>query len=735
MNPPAAARRCPTGRALAGFLAVQLLLALLLFRDALWGGSLLAPLDIAPALLSEFKPLDPEIAVPDNHYILDQLVYDLPLQRTIHAAVRRGEVPWWDPYTYGGRPLLADAHVNGTDPVRWLCYAVLPFEPAYNWTRILHFVVAGTGMFLLLRRLGIGSPLPFWLALAWEFAGCQVVKFGHPWVPASFAWYPWLWLAFHHAWENGSRRAIAGIALAAAAVFFAGNLQSHTYLPLFVGALVVGYGGVRPAGWAKALRSLAPGILIGACLAAPVLSAEIEFFRQNVRHTDVGVPTKPWLGAVLSLAGMGHPWALGTFRTLDASKLAGQFALAFRLFAGTAVLGGALLATLGRDRTLRLPAPVRAGSLMGAAYFAVLATPLVNLLYPRAAGLAVIGLVVMGAHGLDRLRDDPRAWPRAGRLVLAWLLGITLATHALAYVVWPKVQERVAAMLAKRSTDSALGEAPALRASQLARFPGEISFADPEALLAAAGWAMLAALLLRPALRTKPFLWHATLALNLAPLLLFAARYIPRHEMALWQRIQAGTPAQRQVASALAASGGRLWEPEPRMTKTLFQGALGHLLGVRTLRGYSALHPNALAELPDAVRDPLLARCGDAVHADGRFTAATGGGRFLWEDGRAARPVFIQLGLGAFRLEFTTPQAGTLVWTDTQYPGWRVRVDGKEVELRPEPPCFGTITVPPGSRLIEFRYRPNYLTFGLLGTIGGIGGIAFCAARPRRRSA
>ena len=131
----------------------------------------------------------------------------------------------------------------------------------------------------------------------------------------------------------------------------------------------------------------------------------------------------------------------------------------------------------------------------------------------------------------------------------------------------------------------------------------------------------------------------------------------------------------------------------------------------------------------------MLARCGDAVHADGRFTAATGGGRFLWEDGRAARPVFTQLGLGAFRLEFAAPQSGTLVWTDTQYPGWQVRVDGEEVALRSAPPCFATIAVPPGSRLIEFRYRPTYLTFGLLAMIAGIGGTAFCAAMPRRRSA
>ena len=55
-------------------------------------------------------------------------------------------MPWWDPYNYGGRPLLADAHINGTDPVRCLAYWLLPFELAYNWTLIGHSLLAGISM-------------------------------------------------------------------------------------------------------------------------------------------------------------------------------------------------------------------------------------------------------------------------------------------------------------------------------------------------------------------------------------------------------------------------------------------------------------------------------------------------------------------------------------------------------------------------------------------------------------
>ena len=106
-------------RDISFFLIASFALAFLVFGDALWGRAILAPVDIAPALWEKFRFVDPASnGVPQNQHVVDQLSYDLPLQSLMHEAWRRGEVPWWNPYSYGGRPLLADAHCNGAVPLR-----------------------------------------------------------------------------------------------------------------------------------------------------------------------------------------------------------------------------------------------------------------------------------------------------------------------------------------------------------------------------------------------------------------------------------------------------------------------------------------------------------------------------------------------------------------------------------------------------------------------------------------
>ena len=160
-------------RLILWFLLAEIVACGFVFRDALWGGSPLAPLDIAPALFSKYQFLDPNLGgIPANHYLIDQLTYDLPLQHTIYKSLRQGEIPWWDAYNFAGRPLESDAHINGTDPIRWLLYLLMPFESAYNWTRVLHSVLTGLGMLLLLQSWGFKPWVCLPLALAGQFAGC-----------------------------------------------------------------------------------------------------------------------------------------------------------------------------------------------------------------------------------------------------------------------------------------------------------------------------------------------------------------------------------------------------------------------------------------------------------------------------------------------------------------------------------------------------------------------------------
>src|SRR6266480_4316706 len=112
-----------TRRITLWFVVAELVASAFAFHGALWGRELLAPLDIAPALFRNYRYIDSASSgIPANHHIIDQLTYDLPIQWTIYHACRHGEIPWWNPYSFCGRPLLADAHINGTDPFRLLLY-------------------------------------------------------------------------------------------------------------------------------------------------------------------------------------------------------------------------------------------------------------------------------------------------------------------------------------------------------------------------------------------------------------------------------------------------------------------------------------------------------------------------------------------------------------------------------------------------------------------------------------
>src|SRR5215207_5277303 len=257
------------------FLLCSLLSCLAVFQDAMWGKSIAAPLDIAPALWRHYQHVDPaQGPIPKNHYIVDQLSYDLPLQHLMYHAWRSGEVPWWNPYTLGGRPLLADAHCNGTDPIRLAVYFAVPdFVLAYNWTLILHCVVTGAGFFLLLREFGTRAWLAGLCAIAAQWAGGYVLYIGHPWVRGSFLYYPFLWLAWHRSFH--SLRFSLAAPLSVAAVFYSGNLQSHTYLPVFAAAFWAGYGGLNGVKQGRLIKLVFPGLTLGALIAAPVLVPQL----------------------------------------------------------------------------------------------------------------------------------------------------------------------------------------------------------------------------------------------------------------------------------------------------------------------------------------------------------------------------------------------------------------------------------------------------------------------------
>jgi hypothetical protein len=724
------------------FILAQLVTCLFVFRAGVWGESLLAPLDIAPALFSKYKYVDPESSgIPANHYDIDQLMADLPLQYSMYQAYHRGEVPWWDPFTYCGMPMLADAHCNGTDFVRLLSYACLPFELAYNWTRILHFILSGLGMFLLLRHWNIRFPISLLLSLTYEFAGCHAMSFQHPWIQSSFMYYPYLWLVWDRAARYGSGRwDMILTAFLLAGIFYSGSIQTHTYIALFMLAFGLGYAGRNAHTWGRFLSAVILPGLIAACLAAPVLGEQAELFFLSGRTVALHKNKLEWLCGIASLSGI-YPWGLGTFRTLDLSKFLGQTALGFQVFVGSCVFLLAALGTRLKPLTAIQNGPKRSACILIGLYLVILSGPLLNIFYVRCAPLAVMGLVVLAGIGLESLLENAIAWRRAGWLVFGLAVGLALTTNLVAWAVYPRLLPRVKQLFKEREpANVTLDAAPALREFQAENLSAEISFHNPETALACASLMGLSVLLLWPLLRKHPAVWMALLVINLLPVLSFCYRYVPRQNIALWHRLLAGGPQQQKVMTELKGTVYRLSEVAPGMHEMVMPGAFGHLYRVRTVHGYSSLPPPNIYRLAGGSPDRWGVKTADWVYeskarnqAAGLFATngAPGLARFQWKGQLPRRFQVEEQALTRIRLKFETGPAGFLLWTDSWYPGWQAAADGRRLAVQRIEPCFSQIEIPADVTSLDLRYQPRYLQQARWLQLIGILTLGIAGVRPR----
>lgn len=712
------------------FLLVSLAVSLGVYRNAMWGAKLLAPLDLGPDIFQHYAFMDAQAdGIPDNHYIIDQFTYDLPLQYAVYNAYRAGEIPWWDPYTYGGRPLLADAHINGTDPIRLLCYFTLPFELAYNWNYILRGIVTGLGMFALLRFLGIQPALAILLGLAYQFAGWFAIHFGHPWIQGAFVYYPFLWVAWSRGLTRNFGTQAAWSILLAACVFYSGNLQSHTYLALFAAAFLLAVvWKERLYFWRAVFLTSLTGI-IGGLLAAPVLLNQLEFFLIGVRTPSAAGPWWQFFGsAVLSLCAF-YPWMLGTFRTLDVGRVVMASGMSYFLFAGIVIyFFAAWYGWIGRKKE-HSQQLARAFSLILILLFLVIVgTPLSKVFYSRCAPLAGMGIIVLAGLGLQLVTEKGFFNRRFAILATALVALCALSTSALAWFIYPKYQARIEQkVLEKDQANTSFTSAPALRKFQVTNFAREVSLRNPEAALTLLASVFLLVLLLRSgSAPVKDTALAAILALSLLPVFSFYARYRPAHDIALWQRMKEGGPAQN---AAMAQTGPfrRLQESEgAQLAAYVFPNALSVLYRVHVVHGYSALQPASFHVPPKNPATFPPAWRADTHLDDPAYSAPAASVRF--QSGSSMENLIplpiLQETWNSVQVAPAGEGKNLILRTDTYFPGWTARTaQGSTLSSALLAPFFSQVNLPTDSGAlgpITFTYWPHYWKLALICFFAGL---------------
>jgi hypothetical protein len=720
-----AARPC-SGRYGLVFLILSLGLAMFVFGKAVTGRSLLAPLDIAWDLFEHYRWLNPRgDGIPDNQWLIDVFDHELPRQYSIYQAVRQGEFPWWDPYTDSGRPLAAEGHIGGTDPIRLALYAVLPFELAYNWAKICSSLLYGLGAYLLLRSLGFPEWINVTCALTYQFAANHAFAQTPLCGMSTFAYYGLLWWLWARLAAGFRWCYVSWSGLLCACIILAGNQQTDACLAIFALCFLIGYGTANRAIWRTLFASISGSLLLGALISLPVLLAQFELLFLCGRTPKFQGARTLWLTGLANCSAL-FPWAMGTFRSLDVGKLFGETQAGFYVYIGSAGIalaaGGVLLCLLAKAR----PGFLRTAVLLVAVYEVICLTPLLKVFYLRSSDLAVLGLTLLCAYTLHRLAAgdiEPRV-RRFTRWLCLVCVGAWLLASLVALVIFPKVQPRIQAAVDRYVLERERNYPPLLRFRrfQVANVPREISWLNPETVAAAAG-ALGLFFVLRPsgagAARRRPWVWPALLALNLAPLLLFSHRFTARQPVEFWRSLLHGDCEQSRLAAALGLPYRLDGSPGFRYQK-VYPGALAHLYRVHNTDGYSSFPmPPVLSETRELGLDLVSSDTGPLTPspdaADASFVLApppSGTSRFQWQPPLRRSVKVLRESLNQITIEVAAGHAGVLVRTDRYYPGWRVR-EPRTIPSRVLGRWLLALDVPPPQTRITFAYSPRFLSLSL----------------------
>jgi hypothetical protein len=414
--------------AIAASLAI-IAMATVAFFPALFGGKILAPLDITKTLLAPWSG-NANGAKPHNHNPSDAVTQYLPYRIFTEKSLKEDGYIGWNPYEMGGYSLAGNTMAL---PSSWTTqlHRFLPFKDAWNLGIVGEFLIAGIGMLAFLRS----RKLP-WLAcligaIAYMANSQFIIWIYHRWALGSFCWMPWvLWSAVGtFQWSKLTIRQLLLPGFLALALL-GGSLQHIVFVFLACACLFLGsIRNLRSAhqSWPTFIM-WAVAFSLAAFLTAFSLYPQINAYLENITlghvRGGIGYPNGPSqvIFNALLIPVQIWPWLMGDPQTIDGFKLlkSGFMDLAYL---GTIPM---LLAVVG---LFHKSMPRQAKWLILAGLLIPL-TPLVGPLYHRVQLLFLLGAAWMAAEMLAQLPAiAPRRFIR--RLSLAVIaLGAALLVGA-----------------------------------------------------------------------------------------------------------------------------------------------------------------------------------------------------------------------------------------------------------------------------------------------------------------
>ena len=707
------------------------------------------------------------------------------------AEYLSGRLPLWDPYSGFGAPLAANMQSGVFYPLN-LFYFALPIERAMTLTVVLHVFLAGLFTYGFGRALGRTTGGAMVAALTFMFSGYVIARAGFLSIVCVVAWLPAVLLGVERALNvnpaatgRDRLRAAVGLAAATAMLLLAGHIQLAYYILVLAGAYLLWQSVARTGISAATIKCAIPpaaGILLGVAAAAVQLAPAWELARESVRQQGMdylaATSYSLWPGQLLGAVApnffgsqaAGDWWGPGAFweGVIYAGILPlALMALAIRFrFDRTAaffcLMGGVgLLLALGRYNPLFEPlfrsapglglfqAPARftlwytfgLAVLAGAGWDALEAhkdasfrfgamVTVVGIGLCLAAGMLTVSGGELGAVPALRATAAGGGWMMAAGLLLAirnrlaprwWAAGVLTIIFLDLFAFGAPLNPTTDARLYHLETSAAASPPQESRFDRY--YTTEAAYQESTGRYFSfkgpfiSDWRVLAGLQkgLTPGLATTERLFEAY---NFDPIRLRRATRL--------QEVAEASGLPKPLLDAMNVRYLPAYDPPPNATPWAPGGQL--MVYQRDLglpRAYVARATVRVASLEEAL---------GVMTAPG-FDPARVAVVEAPDDLPARGP-----GAGSARIVEYTPSrvtidvdsgGGMLVLSDSYYPGWVARVDGRQVTVIPANAAFRGVPLPSGRHRVEFSYEPASVRLGLgvtaaaLAVMASLGGFAF----------
>lgn len=215
----------------------------------------------------------------------DFLNFHLPLRHLYQQALLAGDSLLWTPSILSGFYIHGEGQVGMLHPFHLILYRLFPLVPAFNIELLANYAMAFAGMVGMLRRLRFGATEALFGGMLFAFCGFLVLHDMHLNLVATAAHLGWLLWSLDVLMDPPSRRARAiaytSVALLSASQLLMGFPQAAEFnlLAMSAYALVKTVPTCRYATLAAAAAAMLTGTCIGAIQLVPTLDVASESIR------------------------------------------------------------------------------------------------------------------------------------------------------------------------------------------------------------------------------------------------------------------------------------------------------------------------------------------------------------------------------------------------------------------------------------------------------------------------